>query len=181
MRRPWREEPAQPGPGPSDAAVRDAITDAVLADPERSLHLSVREAVGRLGALPPDSYLYHHLRVVEWHLRATFRHDAVAALARSGVRMRVVGSGWDTVDLPANTVRTPSLDYEGLFRLAGQAKICLDASTYLDGANDRVFNYAMNGAVCFTNAAGYLGPQFPDGSMRTWRHRLDEILPALRR
>jgi spore maturation protein CgeB len=41
-------------------------------------------------------------------------------------------------------------------RLAGTAQICVDASTYLDGINDRVFSYAVNGAVCFTNAAGYL-------------------------
>jgi hypothetical protein len=40
---------------------------------------------------------------------------------------------------------------------AGEAKICLDCSSYPGGANDRVFNYTLNGAVCFTNAAEYSG------------------------
>jgi hypothetical protein len=72
--------------------------------------------------------------------------------------MRVVGKGWDRLGLPANVEFGSPTDYDGLFRLASQAKICLDASTYLDGANDRVFSYALNGAVCFTNADGWLRP-----------------------
>ena len=164
LSRPWRDPSA--GLPRAEAAFRDAIADAVLAQPERSLHLSVAEAVRAFGPLPQDSYFYNHLRTVEWHLRAAFRRDAVVALARSGVDMRVVGSGWEAANLPPNVARTPPVDYEGFLALAGQAKTCLDASTYLDGANDRVFNYAINGAVCFTNAAGYLEREFPDGSMR---------------
>ena len=81
--------------------------------------------------------------------------------------MRVVGRGWDKLSLPANVELGAETDYDGLFRLAGQAKICLDASTYLDGANDRVFSYALNRAVCFTNASGYLRRVFgEDGGMR---------------
>ena len=181
LERLWREEAAERGPGASESGIRDAIADAALAEPERSLHLSVRAAVERFGAIPPDSYFYNHLRVVEWHLRAKFRRDAVVALARSGVRMRVVGKGWDAVDLPANVERTAQTDYEGLFRLAGQARICLDASTYLDGANDRVFSYALNGAVCFTNSAGYLQRQFGGGGMRFYSmRRLDELAEGVR-
>jgi glycosyl transferase family 1 len=159
----WREDGETGAP---DSAIRDAIADAVLAEPERSLHLSVRAAIEGAGAPAPLPDPYNALRAVEWHLRAVFRRDAVVSLARSGVRMRVVGAGWDALDLPANVERTPQTDYEGLFRLAGRARICLDASTYLDGANDRVFGYAQNGAVCFTNAAGYLRREFGDGSMR---------------
>lgn len=181
LQRAWRDTPAASAPERSDAEVRDAIADAALAEPERPLHLSVRPAIAALGELPPESYLYNHLRVVEWHLRHTFRRDAVLALARAGVRMRVVGGGWEGEDLPANVVRTARTDYDGLLRLAAQAKICLDASTYTEGANDRVFNYALNGTVCFTNAAGYLAPLFADGAMRFYSmKRLDGLVDDVR-
>lgn len=94
------------------------------------------------------------------------------SLARSGVRMRVIGTGWDKIPLPANVELGAETDYDGFFCLAGQAKICLDASTYLDGANDRVFSYALNRAVCFTNAAGYLRRTLgEDGGMRFYSMR----------
>ena len=134
----------------------DALVEAVLAEPERSLHLGVRAALLNLGAVPEDFDFGVHLRCVEHHLRQIFRHDAVRALAGSGVRMRVVGKGWSSMPLPGNVECGAETDYDGFFELAGRARICLDASTYLDGANDRVFSYAVNGAVCLTNASGYL-------------------------
>jgi hypothetical protein len=97
------------------------------------------------------------LSTMEFHFRSRFRHDVVVALARAGLELVVVGGGWDQVALPANVERRAPLAYEEMFRLAGRSRICIDASTYFSGDNDRVFNYALNGAVCFTNAAGYLG------------------------
>jgi hypothetical protein len=136
------------------------LADAALENPDRSLHLSVQVALPRFGAVMPAFDFKSQLRAVEGYLRNVFRRDAVVALARSGVRMRVVGKGWDKVGLPENVEFNAPVDYDGFFRLAGQAKICLDASTYLDGANDRVFSYALSRAVCFTNATGYLRPAF---------------------
>lgn len=203
-----------------DPGFCDALADAALDEPERSFHLSVRAAAARLGTPPPEFDFNSQLRAVEWFLRFVFRRNAVAALAAAGVRMRVVGKGWDKVALPANVELCAETNYDGFFRLAGQAKICLDASTYLDGANDRVFSYALNRAVCFTNAAGYLRGAFGENggvrfySMRnlselgervktllaspdalreagelgreavlashTWRHRVGDILGAMR-
>jgi len=168
--------------GSHNADVCDAIADAALAEPDRSLHLSAQAAIARLGTLSPGFDFNPQLRAVEGFLRATFRRDAVVSLARSGVRMRVVGRGWEALDLPANVERGAEIDYDGLFRSAGQAKICLDASTYLDGANDRVFSYALNRSVCFTNAAGYLRGTFGgDGGMRFYSMlRLDELAEGVR-
>ena len=88
-------------------------------------------------------------------MRTKFRRTRSSR--RRAAEMTVVGRGWDRIALPANAQRLEPLAYEEMFRLAGRSRICLDASTYLSGANGRVFNYALNGAVCFTNAAGYLG------------------------
>ncbi|HEX4985087.1 MAG TPA: glycosyltransferase [Burkholderiales bacterium] len=134
----------------------NALADAALEEPDRSLHLSVQAALAKLGKPPPGFDFNPQFRAVESHLRYVFRRDAVVALARSGVRMRVVGKGWDEIPLPPNVELGDETNYEGFFQLAGQSKICLDASTYLDGVNDRAFSYLLSGAVCFTNAAGYL-------------------------
>jgi hypothetical protein len=97
-----------------------------------------------------------HLRCLEVFRRHRYRHDAVVTLAQAGTPMLVVGQEWDRLSLPHNVQVQPHVDYERLFHLAASAKICLDVSPYFDGVNDRVFTYAINRAVCFTNASGYL-------------------------
>jgi len=93
-------------------------------------------------------------------------------MTEAGPRMTVVGRGWETAKLPDSVEQLPPTSYDGISRIAGRAKICLDASIYLDGANDRVFKYAVNRAVCFTNAAGYLRRAFCDrGDIRFYSMR----------
>lgn len=168
-----------------DAELCDAMTDAALGEPERGLHHVFRDTMAQAGPRAPDFDLRSQMRAVEWHLRACYRRDAVSAVARTGVSMHVIGGGWETQDLPANVTRLEGVDYEEIFRFAERSRICLDASTYLDGANDRVFRYALGGAVCFTNAAGYLRGQFGDGmrfySLRDPRALADGVCDLLAR
>jgi len=119
---------------------------------------TLTEALERQAARPAPQELADLVRMMELYVRSSFRRDVVLALARSGLRIRVVGRGWDTIALPESAERVAPIAYEQIFRLAGRSRICVDASTYLSGANDRVFNYALNGAVCATNATGYLQP-----------------------
>jgi hypothetical protein len=164
LERFWRVPPPVGHQRPYLPDVCDAIVDAALTNPERSLPSNFDAALAQFDTLPADFNSHLHLQLVELFLRQTFRRAAVVSLARSGVRMRVVGEGWDTVDLPANVEHMAKTNYEEFFCLAGRAKICLDASTYLDGVNDRVFAYGINRAVCFTNAAGYLRPALGEES-----------------
>jgi hypothetical protein len=154
-RRFWLDTALQRSMPSLDPDFCDALTDAMTAEPERSLHLCV-ETVRREYRLPEGFDFPLNLRTVESHLRHVLRLNAVLALVKSGVRMHVVGQGWRQLNLPVTVQVQDSTDYAGFLRLAGTAQICLDASTYLDGVNDRVFSYAVNQAVCFTNAAGYL-------------------------
>jgi hypothetical protein len=155
LTRPWRALGSE-SIDPIGIAYCDTLADAVVGKPDRPLHLSMQRVL-EASSLPPGFNLRLYTSMVERFLRHSFRHDAVRALARSGIRLRIVGDGWGEVDLPNTVQRVPPTDYEGLFAAAARARICLDASTYLDGANDRVFSYALNRSVCFTNAAGYLG------------------------
>ena len=149
------------------AALCEAGVERALAAPAESLYRTVLSAAAQLGLSIHGSIAAPNvltaLRAVEQHLRARTRLDAVRAAAASGATIHVVGAGWDTIELPANVVcHTPTADYEGLFALAGRARICLDVSSYPDGANDRVFSYSLNRAVCLSNAAGYLAGAYRD-------------------
>lgn len=148
-----------------DARFCNALADTMLEQPERSLHLSVEATVAAIGAPDTGFNVAAQMRAVEHHVRHFFRQRAVMALGASGVRMRLVGKGWNAATLPDNVTVEAETGYEVLFRLAARARICLDASTYLDGANDRVFSYALNGAVCVTNASGYLREAFGEGEI----------------
>jgi hypothetical protein len=182
----WHQ-PTNPWHGQLDPGFCDCLVDTVLSEPERSLHRSVHMAVSAFGVVRPGFNANLHLRASELHLRHLFRRDAVVALADSGIRMSVAGSGWDQIALPRTVDRLPETNYEGLFRLAGRAQLCLDVSTYLDGANDRVFSYLLNHALCFTNAAGYLRHAFGDDqgldfySMRKLHEVAERIRSALAR
>jgi glycosyltransferase involved in cell wall biosynthesis len=160
LERFWRDPANRLWRAPFVASACDAIADAALAEPGSSLLAGSRSAIAHLGRSSPGIDFNPQLHAVELLLRFTYRRDAVMSIARSGVRMRVTGNGWDAIALPANVELGGETDYDGMFRLAARAKICLDASTYVDGVNDRVFSYALNGAVTFTNAAGYLRDAF---------------------
>ncbi|MFH1605525.1 MAG: hypothetical protein ABIH03_16645, partial [Pseudomonadota bacterium] len=140
----WRKIP--------DAALFDALADRALAQPQRPLHRVLIEAAEEAGLRYDPGGAIELLRAVDYFLRARFRLDAVNAVARSNARMHVVGSGWDELDLPPNVSVQAPVTYTDMFALAGRSKICLDCSNYPGGANDRVFNYTLNAAVCFTNA-----------------------------
>ena len=140
--------------GGADVALCDALADAANADePLHRTALKVARALGR----PPDAVQWGALlRDIEFFLRAKSRLAAVLAAARSGVDITVIGNGWDTIELPANISVLPPTYYEDVLQLVGRSRICLDASSYPHGANDRIFNYALNRAVCLTNSRSWV-------------------------
>jgi hypothetical protein len=173
LERRWGDRLLELRPTFFDIAFCDEIADAAIERPDCPLELILR---GVLATRESTSWTgldcANHVRVFEGFRRHLLRRDAVVALANSGISLLVVGHGWDRLRLPANVQLGASTDYDGLFRLAARAKVCLDASTYLEGANDRVFSYALNGAVCFTNADGYLRRAFGNsGAVRFYSMR----------
>jgi hypothetical protein len=171
--RPWR--------GSVQAALCDPVAGLLEEQPERPAYLALQEVLRAQGRSAAPQEIADVLRTLELYLRAKFRHDVIAALAHAGLRLVVVGRGWEGVALPGTVQRHAPLAYEEMFRLAARSRICIDASTYFSGANDRVFNYALNGAVCFTNAAGYLGREewLRFYSMRELAALADDVRAAL--
>lgn len=142
------------GSGP-EARAYDATAELALADSGRPLHECAGEALRDTGIeLAPGEYV-ELLRASEYFLRQTIRRRLVTAVASSGVPMQVYGSGWDAIGLPANVAIHAATDYPAFMKLLGSARIYLDASTYVGGANDRIFHCAINRTAFFTNARAY--------------------------
>lgn len=162
LHRPWQGLP--------NAQLCDALADEALARPDTPLHRLALEVTGRLGTACAPAEMTLLLREVEFFLRARLRHDTVQAVAAAGLPLHLFGSGWDQVRLPASVLRHPPTDYAGMLAVAGRSRIALDASTYLGGANDRIFHYALNGVPCFTNAGEWLQQAFsPEDGFHCYR------------
>lgn len=123
-----------------NAHLFDAVADAALANPTLPLHRTLLSVGRELGFSVDAARALEMLRPIEYFLRTRYRYDAVLRLASAGVPLTVVGAGWDQVQLPHNVTLLPSTDYDGFLALAGRSKICLDASSYPGGLNDRVLN-----------------------------------------
>ncbi len=144
--------------GESDHTMCDALADAASADVP--LHHSAIEVARTLGRTPDAAHWRSLLRDVEFFMRAKNRVAAVRAAARSGARIHVVGGGWDQIELPGNVSLLPLMSYAGMLDLAGRSRLCIDSSSYPYGANDRIFNYALNGTPCLTNSRKWVEPYF---------------------
>lgn len=164
----WKDAP--------DAPLFHAVADLAIERPEAPLDTLLAEVLQGLGRPLDAAIALEVLRPVEYYRRATLRRNAVHAAAASGVPMWVVGNGWQDEGLPENVHLHPFVSYEELLDLAGRAQLALDASTYPQGANDRIFTYALNGALCFSNSRGHLGGVFAEGGVQFYGMR---ELPAL--
>lgn len=175
LERPWRHSPEAPR--------CDQLADRALASPDIPLHEVMLDMVRdeQLAATPDDMMLW--LQRVEYFLRARLRQEAVHAAAASGLRMTIIGDGWEprnSGDWPSTVTVRPSLSYADFFALAGRSKMALDASTYLNGANDRIFNLLVNRCLPVTNAGGWLAKEFAGQGMRFYSMKhLEELAPLL--
>jgi hypothetical protein len=173
--RPWRGAP--------DGELCDAAADAALASPDAALHRVVGDTLRQSGREPSPQLILNVLRPVDDFMRNRLRLDAVRAAAAGGVPLHVFGNGWTQAALPDNVVlHSETEDYAGLLVTAGMSKICLDSSSYVGGANDRIFNYAVNRAYCVTNASAFPREVFgDDGGMGFYSmSRLPDLGEALR-
>ncbi len=172
--RPWCQSPEAPH--------CDQLADRALASPDIPLHEVMLDMVReeQLDATPDDMMLW--LQRVEYFLRARLRQDAVRSAAASGLRMTIVGEGWEAHDRhhwPSTVTIRPPLSYEEFFVLAGRSKMALDASTYLNGANDRIFNLLVNRCLPVSNARGWLEKEFAGQGMRFYSMKHLDDLGAL--
>ena len=142
----------------------DGVAELIDARPETPLHRSIEEVQRSLDlTLTLEERLEAH-RSLEYYLRHRLRHKVLTSLAACGLPIEVYGNGWEAVALPANVHVHPAMNYQVYMGLIGSARTCLDTSTYPDGANDRVVQFAVNGTLFFSNTQSYLREAFGDAA-----------------
>ncbi len=163
----------------ADAPLFDDTADLALAEPDLPLDAVLARVASAQGRVLDAPLALEVLRPVEYYRRTCIRQAAVHAAAAAGVPLHVVGNGWAEESLPDHVTLHPFMSYDSLLDLTARTQICLDASTYPQGANDRVFNYMVNGALCFTNARGYLATAYgPEDGLQFYSTREPQALAA---
>lgn len=108
----------------------------------------------------------HKMIFIDMYVRNYWRGAVVKTLVDAGIRVDVVGKGWEKLDCmhPENLVIHPQTDSESCLRMIARAKISINVMPWFkDGAHDRVFSSILNGAVCLSDVSDYLFGQLAEG------------------
>lgn len=103
---------------------------------------------------------------IDLYVRNYWRGMAVKTLVDAGIRVEVVGAGWEKLDCAhrENLVIHSQTDSAACLAFISRAKISLNVMPWFkDGAHDRVFNSIVNGAVCVSDGSKYLCENLQEG------------------
>lgn len=104
---------------------------------------------------------------IDMYVRNYWRGKVVRMLVNAGVKVDVVGKGWEKLEDVAckeNLVIHAQTDSKTCLRMIGESKISVNVMPWFkDGAHDRVFNSILNGAVCVSDTSKYLGEELSEG------------------
>ena len=108
-------------------------------------------------------YLYG-FRFLDGFAVSYFREMAVRVLVEHGIKVHVLGLGWEQCDWAMqneNFVHLGKVDAKDVLPYMCKSKIVLNTMTWFkDGAHDRVFNGMLCGAAVVSDTSQYLEEQF---------------------
>ncbi len=96
---------------------------------------------------------------IDLYVRFYMRGKAVKMLADNGFKVHVFGNGFDRIEYkhPENVILGGSVKSIVCLRKLAKARLSLNVMPWFkDGAHDRVFSAALNGAVNITDGSRYL-------------------------
>lgn len=102
---------------------------------------------------------------IDLYVRFYMRGKAITALVDNGFKVDVYGSGFDrlTCKHPENLIMHGSVKSSLCLKKLSKAKISLNVMPWFkDGAHDRIFNSAMNGACSLSDGSVYLHDVFDE-------------------
>ena len=152
------------------AAFYRGIIDDLIAHPHQTVEeAGIRHCEREMGETPYDELriAFHKMIFIDMYVRNYWRGAAVRALVNDGIRVDVVGKGWeelDGVERPECLVIHPQTDSLTCLQMISRAKISLNVMPWFkDGAHDRVFNSILNKTVCVTDPSRYLREELSEG------------------
>lgn len=126
------------------------------------------DALLLLGAQKRHLYLPRHLLAamvvqLEIVIRADYRMEILKQLDEAGLKVTIMGNGWEHARFKHHELH-PSVEHYEALKLMSQSKISLNASPqFFTGTHERVFNAMLNGAVAVTSGSRYYVEHFKDG------------------
>ncbi len=101
----------------------------------------------------------------EFYLRGYYREKVIRTLVDSGIRVQVIGDGWERLytERPSNFEINKSMPFTKMAELTSDAKIVLNVMPWFkDGMHDRILSALMNKTVCVTDRSSYIDSHFAD-------------------
>lgn len=143
-----------------------ACLEELIARPNRTTEDVICEQLKKegLNLTPEEEKEYiHAFRFIDGFAVSYYRELAVRCLVENGIKVHVLGLGWETCDFcdHPNLILEGKVDSLEVFPYMKRAKIVLNTLTWFkSGAHDRIFNGMLSKAVALTDASDYLIKQF---------------------
>ncbi len=104
---------------------------------------------------------FHFL--ADMYIRAYNRHQVIEKIVLSGIRLHVLGHGYEEYDGKGreNLILHDAVPFPETFNFIRKSKISLNVMpSFKDGAHDRIFSAMLNHSVVLTDASIYLKQNF---------------------
>ncbi|MBD5555149.1 MAG: glycosyltransferase family 1 protein [Roseburia sp.] len=161
------------------AAFYRGIIDELLTETDQTVEeVAQKHCEREMGKVPYEDLrmAMHKMIFIDMYVRNYWRGTVVKTLVDAGIRVEVVGKGWEKLDCthPENLVIHPQTDTAGCLEMIARAKISINVMPWFkDGAHDRVFSSILNGAVCLSDVSDYLCGQLAEGEGVCYYHLND--------
>lgn len=111
--------------------------------------------------------LQRALYPLDQYQRDYMRQYLIENLLKNGIKISVVGAGWDQYDGEGkknlNVISAEGVDITEVVKMMQYAKIVINNTNILDGLHERIFTAMLAGAVCVTNEYKLLSRIFENG------------------
>ena len=95
------------------------------------------------------------LEPLDQYQRDYMRQSIIETLLTSGLKVAVVGAGWDAYDGAGREnleiLSSEGVDITEVIKLMQRSRIVINNTNILDGMHERIFTAMLAGAVCVTN------------------------------
>ena len=131
------------------------VLTRLISEPEKTTEEVIEEELDCEGVL---RYI-EGFRFLDGFAVSYFRELAVRILVENGIKVHVLGLGWETLDWAdnSNLIHLGKCDAPEVLSYMKRSKIVLNTLTWFkDGAHDRIFNGMLCGAAVVTDGSKYL-------------------------
>lgn len=152
-------------------AFSEAVLTSLIQNPARLTEDVIEEELRKLPPYSGEDALSDE--ELEWYITefrfldgfavSYFRELAVRVLVENGIRVHVLGEGWETCDWADNDnlILLGKVGAPDVLSYMARSKIVLNTLTWFkDGAHDRIFNGMLAGALVVSDESDYLRETF---------------------